>query len=130
MHRASLVAATTATLLASLANPHFTGGGANDAYGPVPWWQQAGSLLCLAALVVAAVMIWRLSAKNALVLLGCELLLYLSVSAGAALEVGRGYFSNGWGASFLPAFYVAVGLRLILLCLAYRATKEDRAAVA
>jgi hypothetical protein len=130
MHRTFLVAATTATLLASLANPHFIAGGAYDVYGLAPWWQQAGAFLCLTAVILAAVMVWRRSARNGLVLSGCELLLYLSVSAGSALYVGQGHFSNGWGGSFLPAFYVAVGLRMILLYLAYRASREARAPVA
>lgn len=130
MHRAFLVIAATATLLASLANPHFMAGGAYDVYGLAPWWQHAGALLCLAAVVVAAVMVWRRSAKCGLMLLGCELLLYLSLTAGSALNAGRGYFSNGWGGSFLAAFYVAVGLRLILLYLAYRGIREARTPVA
>lgn len=126
MHRTFLVIAATATLLASLANPHFIAGGAYDVYGFAPWWQQAGAFLCLAAVVVAAVMVWRGSANYGLMLFGCELLLYLSLTAGSALYAGRGHFSNGWGGSFLSAFYVAVGLRLILLYLAYRETKEAR----
>jgi hypothetical protein len=126
MRRTLLVAAATATLLASLANPHFIDGGAYDVYGLAPWWQRTGAILCLAAVVVAAVMVWRGSANRGLVLLGCELFLYLSVAVGSALNVGGGHFSNGWGGSFLSAFYVSVGLRLILLYLAYREARPAR----
>jgi hypothetical protein len=126
MRRTFLGIAATATLLASLANPHFIAGGAYDFYGLAPWWQEAGALLCLAAVVVAAIMDWRGSARYSLMLFGCELLLYLALAAGSTLSVARGHFSNGWGGSFLPAFYVAVGLRLILLYRAYREFRETR----
>jgi hypothetical protein len=125
MRRTLLVAAATATLLASLANPHFIAGGAYDVYGFAPWWQRTGAILCLAAVVVAAFMVWRGSARG-LMLLGCELLVYLSLAVGSALYAGRGHFSNGWGGSFLYAFYVSAGLRLILLYLAYREVKPAR----
>lgn len=115
-----LVTATAATLLASLANPHFISGGAYDVYGLAPWWQQAGALVCLAAVVVAAVMVWRRSPRYGLMLFGCELFLYLLLAAWSAAYAGEGHFSNGWGGSFLPAFFVAVGLRVILIYLAYR----------
>lgn len=126
MHRSLLGAAATGTLLASLTNPHFIAGGAYDVYGLARWWQRTGAFLCLAAVVVAAVMVWRRSTKRGLILFGCELLLYLSLAAGPALYVGPGHFSNGWGGSFLSAFYVTVGLRLILLYLAYREAREAR----
>jgi hypothetical protein len=124
MHRIFLVAAALAALLASLVNPHFIAGGAYDVYGFAPWWQQTGAFLCLTAIVTAVVMVWRRSAKRGLMLFGCELLLYVSVMAGSALSVGPGYFSNGWDGSFLSAFFVAVGFRLVLLYLAYRETRE------
>lgn len=130
MRRSILTIAATTTLLATLANPHFLYGGAYDYYGSVPWWQQAGGFFCFAAVVVGAVMVWRRSAKRGLVIFGCELLLYLSVTAGSASYAGQGYFSNGWGGSFLSTFYVAVGLRLILLYLAFRGTSEARTPVA
>ena len=130
MRRTFLVIAATATLLASLANPHFIAGGAYDVSGFAPWWQQAGAFLCLAAVIVAAVMVWRGSANYGLVLLGCELLLYLLLAAGSALYAGRGHFANGWGGSYLSGFYVSVGLRLILLYLAYRESGEARPPVA
>jgi hypothetical protein len=126
MRRTFLGIAATATLLASLANPHFIAGGAYDFYGLAPWWQEAGAFLCLAAVVVAAIMDRRGSARYSLMLFGCELLLYLALAAGSTLSVARGHFSNGWGGSFLPAFYVAVGLRLILLYRAYREFRETR----
>jgi hypothetical protein len=126
MRRSLLVIAATATLLASVGNPHFIDGGAYDYYGFAPWWQQAGAFLCLAAVIAAAVLVWRRSAKRGLVLFGCELLLYLSVTAGSALNEGRGHFLNGWGGDYLRAFYVAVGLRLILLYLAYRECRDAR----
>lgn len=125
-----LVIAATATLLASAANPHFIAGGAYDYYGFDSWWQQAGAYLCLGAVVAAAVLVWRGSAKRGFVLLGCEMLLYLSVTAGSALREGGGHFSNGWGGSFLSTFYAAVGLRVILLYLAYREARDARRPVA
>lgn len=119
-YQALLVIAAIATLLASVANPHFIAGGAYDVYGEVPWWQTTGAFLCLAAVVVATVMVWRRYAKYGLMLFGCELLLFLSLVAKSASYVSEGYFSDGWGGSFRPAFYVAVGSRLVLLFLAYR----------
>jgi hypothetical protein len=126
MRRVLLVIVAAATVLASVANPHFISGGVYDVYGFAPWWQWVGVHLCLTALVAAPVLIWRRSAKRGLLLLGCELLLYLVVTAGAVSYAGGGYFSNGWGGSFLTEFYVAVGLRLTLLYLAYRETKRAR----
>ncbi|MBB4634807.1 hypothetical protein [Longimicrobium terrae] len=129
MRRSLLVIAATATLLASAANPHFIFGGAYDFYGVGPWWQLAGAYLCLGAVVVGAVLVWRGSARRGFVLLGCELLLYLSVTAGSALRAGRGHFSNGWGGSFLSMFYIAIGLRVILLYLAHREARDARTSV-
>jgi hypothetical protein len=43
MHRAFLAVAATATLLASVANPHFIEGGGHDIYGPPQWWQLTGA---------------------------------------------------------------------------------------
>lgn len=64
MRRSLLVIAATATLLATLANPHFIVGGAYDFYGTGPWWQHAGALLCLGAIVVAAALVRRGSARR------------------------------------------------------------------
>ncbi|HKP74196.1 MAG TPA: hypothetical protein VJT67_01580 [Longimicrobiaceae bacterium] len=125
MGRKLMIGIAAITVLASMANPHFLAGGAYDVYGETPWWQWSGAGLCLVALAVAAVVLWRRSARWGLSLLACELLLYLAITAGSISSAGMGYFSNGWGRSFLPSFYVAVALRVLLLCLAGREVALD-----
>jgi hypothetical protein len=53
-------------VLATVANPHLFGGGGNDLYGLVPWWQSAGAATDLVVVVLGA-LLWhahRLYAKR------------------------------------------------------------------
>lgn len=89
MERGVVAALAAATMLATFANPHFLFGGEYDVSTFAPGWQWSGALVCLSALAAAARMDWRRAPGRVFRLLPCELILFLSVTAGAVASVGR-----------------------------------------
>jgi hypothetical protein len=126
VRRTLLVILTAAAAVASVGNPHFASGGAFDVAGPPAWWQPAGAVLALAALVAAA-LLWRGAAERAFTLLVGELLLFVLLAAASVGRVGDGYFADGWGGNHFSLFAAALAFRVLLLWLAHRTQVGSRA---
>ena len=112
--RTVLIALVACAIVASLANPHFLGGGSFDVYGIAPWWQRPAGVIDIGLLLVAAFALWR-GTCVAFALLFCELVFYLLLTAASARAAGGGYFSNGWGGEFYSAFGFALLARGVVL---------------
>jgi hypothetical protein len=125
--RILLIALVACAVLASLANPHFFFGGSFDVYGIAPWWQRTAVIVDMGLPLLAAVALWRSSARAAFGLLVCELAFYVLLTAASARAAGGGYFSNGWSREFYSVFWFALIVRGTLLWSANRQHVSSRA---
>ena len=125
--RTVVIALVACAVVASLANPHFFSGGSFDVYGIAPWWQRPAAIVDIGLLLLAAVALWRSSARAAFGLLVCELAFYILLTAASARAAGGGYFSNGWGREFYSVFGFALIARGILLWFAKTQHVSSRA---